>query len=474
MPTRPIIKLREELKSGQYPGISWGQVPLWQLGENVEFSPTGPRKIQGWSELAISASSATPCRGISQALGTTQKIYWGTATNIYLWDTVSESTVSSSLTGIEDATVLAPATQWSFVPYGSWMLATNGVDAPKIDKDTGTGADLDVGSQFTTAEIFIARGPHILALNTSVNDKGFMWCDTDDVEDWVPTSSNAAGDLVIREASSEIMAATHLGESVMAYTKEDSFRIAYIGSPNYFGYKPGPTGIGAVSKNSVISVGRQNYGWGREGLWVTDGVSMKYIDAPVRDYLNENVNFSQISKVCGYHDEENKSVKWFYESTASADDVDRGIGYAYETGEWFLLGYGMSAVAERQVFTNPLAADANNDIYYQNFGDDADGAAMTAWIRTKPMDGDNADFIKEIEAIRVAYKGSGLQYRFGVQEDEDDSVTWGSYAPVGSGFDFTSDRLSGRYITLELYSNALGDSWDVSRVDVHGRVSGVR
>lgn len=474
MPTNPIIKLREELKSGQYPGIDWGQVPLWQLGENVEFSPTGPRKIQGWSEIPVTTSSANPCRGIGQIIdGSTQKLFWGTSTNIYRWNTIAESSVAGGLSGSNDATVTTPATQWSFVPYGSWMLATNGVDVPQIYKGTSFSA-LGVGGQFTTAEIFIARGPHILALNTSVNDKGFLWCDTDDVEDWVPTSSNAAGDLVIREASSEIMAAAHLGESVMAYTKEDSFRISYIGSPNYFGYKPAATGIGAVSKHSVISVGRQNFGWGREGIWVTDGVTSKYIDAPVRDYLNENVNFSQISKVCGYHDEENKSVKWWYQSTSSVDDVDRGIGYSYESGEWFLLGYGMSAVAERQVFSNPLGADANNDIYYMNFGDDADGSALTAWIRTKPMDGDNADFVKEIDAIRVAYKGTGLQYRFGVQEDEDDAVTWGSYSSIDNGFDFAEDRLSGRYITLEFYSNALGDNWDVSRADVYGRISGTR
>ena len=473
MPSRPILKLKDELKTGQHPGISWGQIPLWELGENVKFSATGPKKIKGWSSPIATGTGSTPVRGISQNLGGTQQLFWGDQTTLYFWNTVSVSTPGTGFTGIEDATVIAPATQWSFAPFGSWMLATNGVDLPQVYKGASFAA-LDVDSQFTTAEIFIARGPHIIAMNTSVNGKEFVWCDTGDVEDWLATASNAAGSLIIREAQSDIVAGAPLGESVMAYTKEDSYRISYVGSPNTFGYKPAATGIGAVSKHSVISVGRQNFGWGREGLWVTDGVSARYIDESVRDYLNDNVNFSQISKVCGYHDEENKAVVWYYQSTSSTNDVDRGISYNYEDGTWALLSYGRTSVAERNVFDYPLSADASGEIFYDNFGNDADGSALSAWIRTKPMDGDVADLIKEIESIRVAYKGSGLTYRFGYQEEQDDAVAWGNYQEIDSGFSFSDDRLSGRYITLELYSDQVGDSWDVSRIDVYGYASGER
>jgi hypothetical protein len=408
---------------------------------------------------------------MSQNINVTLNIFWGDQSKLYEWDTISV-TEATGFTGQTDATVLNPATQWSFAPYGSWMIATNGVDVPQVHKGTSFAA-LNVESQFTTAEIFIFRGPHLLAFNTSVNDKGFLWSDTDNPEVWLPTASNAAGDLVIREAQSEIMAAVPLGQNIAVYTKEDSYIVSYVGSPNYFGYRPGATGIGALSKHSVVSVGRQNFGWGRQGIWVSDGVGAKYIDAPVREYLSDNVNFTQGSKICSFHDEENKAVKWFYQST-SGSDVDAGVGYNYETGEWFLLGYGRTACAERNVFDYALGADSGGEIYYENFGDDADGSALISWVRTRPLDGGVVDFIKEIEALRVGYTGSGLKYRIGTQEDQTDEVLWTAYFDVKDGFSEALERVSGRYLTLEFYSNAVGANWDLSRVDVHGRVSGTR
>ena len=196
----------------------------------------------------------------------------------------------------------------------------------------------------------------------------------------------------------------------------------------------------------------------------------------VKKYVEDTVNFSQGSKICGYHDEVKQSVIWYYQSTSGSSAVDAGIAYDYSTGNWWFLGQGRSACAERNVFDYAISAEegGNDYVFFENFGVNSDASAMVARIQTKPFDGGVADLIKEIEQVRIGYTGSGLQYRLGWQDSEADEIVWGPYQMVSSGFSVDDYRISGRYVTLELYSNAAGDEWDVSSIDVHGFASGER
>lgn len=261
----------------------------------------------------------------------------------------------------------------------------------------------------------------------------------------------------------------------MVYTSDDTYLVNYIGAPDYFGYRPAIEGIGAVSKNSIVPVDKQHFGWGPMGFFVTDGISSRRIDNPmVKSFIDVDASVAQRSKVCAYHDEVKRSIIWYYQSS-SGTDVDSGIAYDYEKGLWWLLGHGRSACDERRNFDWALTVDPTDSrVYWENFGVDAAGSGMEAWVRTKPLDGDVADLIKEIEAIRIAYVGFDLQFRLGWSDTEGGTIQWGPYQMVEDGFELNYYDINGRYITLELYSNSLSDQWNVGGIDVHGRVGGER
>lgn len=353
------------------------------------------------------------------------------------------------------------------------MLATNGKDYPQIDKGAGFSS-LSNGSQFSTALIFKALGPNIIAINTSVNSRGYLWCDTDDVEDWIPTASNNAGDGIFREATSDPVAAEYLGESIAVYTKEEIFIISRVGGNNVFGYRKGASGVGAISQSSVIPVDRKNYAWGPQGIYETDGINYRFIDAPLRDFLKDDLEVNQKDKICGFHDEVNQSVVWFYPAlNDGSSEPTKGISYNYSNGTWTRLGYGRTSCIERNNFDYALSADVT-DVYYENNGLSNDGTAITKWVRTRAIDGGSLDYIKELDAIRIGFEGTGLQYRIGCQDQLDDAITWTSYANADVGVDFLNERVSGRFLTLELYSNTTSADWNVSGIDVYGRMGGTR
>jgi hypothetical protein len=334
---------------------------------------------------------------------------------------------------------------------------------------TFTVSDIDV----TSVGVFVNSGPHILGFNTSNSGKEFIWCDADDPDTWVTTPENLAGALQIRELESAIMAAVPLGNRIAVYGDDQLFLVSYLANQLVFGYKPALHGIGAVSKQAVVSVGRKNYGLSYQGFFVTDGASFDYIDEPaIREYFQKNSVRGQLGKTTSYHDEEHNQIRWYFPTSSS--DITQGLTYNYKRGTWSIIVKDRSAGDERQILSSPISGSETGIIYREGIGNNADGGAMTAWVRSKGIDVGDADLVKELNSIRIGYKGSGLQFRIGQSETESGTITWGSYTDVDEGFDFNNLRTAGRWLYIELYSDTFNAQWEVSSMQFIGRADGTR
>jgi hypothetical protein len=334
---------------------------------------------------------------------------------------------------------------------------------------TFTVCDMDVSS----VEIFLTRGPHILGFNTSVSGKEVIWCDADDPDTWVTASDNLAGALQLRELKSDIRAAVPLGSRIAVYGDDQMFLLSYLGNQLVFGYQPALDGIGAVSKKSVVPVGNKNYGLSSQGFFITDGASFQYIDGPaVRRWFDENAAAGQLSKSIAFHDEENTQVRWYFPTTSV--EITEGLAFNYQLGAWSRITADRTAGQERTVASHPVSGDSTGALFLEGQGNNAHQSAMTAYVRSKPIDLGDADRVKELDSIRLGLEGDGLQYRVGWSETENGAVTWGSYSAFPAGFDFDNLRTAGRWLHFELYSDTLNADWEVMNVEFIGRVEGSR
>ena len=464
-----------ELASGMWPSVHRKQVPLWKEGENVDFVSTGPKKAQGFTAPTTPTTDGLPLRGMGQNTrndGSTH-IYTGDSGKLYHWNGTTLATEGTGYTGIEDATSSQIATTWSFKEYGDWVIATNGVDTIQINKASSFSALGGVSTFFDTAEVVEAMNEHICVYNTDNSPYEIRWSAIGNPEQWDPATYPTSGAYVLREARSPIVAAVPLQEAIAIYTKEGLFLQEYVGNNNFrFRFRHAINGIGAVSKCAVVSLGRFNYGLGSGGFWKTDGGSFEYIDEPaIRDYWRDNLATDQASKVCAYHNEDEKQIIWFF---PSSDEPNKGVAFDYVQGQWSILGYGRTAAVERNAFDDPYTADSSGTLYRQNQGNDAGGSPLIAWARTKGMDLGDANVSKVLLGIRVGYIGSGLYMRIGTKEaPEQSTVDWGPYRPV------TSDRLEtvrrgGKLIYLEFKSEDLSVAWSLMSVELYGTVGGSR
>ena len=459
------------------------KAPLWVNSSNVEFNDGKVRKQKGWA-APITEPAASQIRGMNQVVKAgVQTLYWGDLTALHKWNSATVTTEGTGYTLLENATVNSPAGMWSLEPWGTFMTACNGTtdDGLLVDKQDGNGFVAMGGTPPTQAEILIKKGIQLVALNTNLGGTFIQWCDDDDIDDW---AGGNAGSLNIRDLDSEIKGAARLGDKIAVYAENTLALLSYPLAGFIFGAKVVLEGIGLVGKHAVVTRGKKNYGMSNSGLWITDGTSFQYIDAPkVQTWIQDNVNWAQKSKINAVLLEHKKCIEWAV-PTGAATEPNRIIAFNFETNSFAFRDYGRTIQMPAGVFADPYAGTAGGEVFQHNTTVNANGAAITAFIQSKPFvsrneDGDivdtQVDYVRLLLDEYTDVDGSILAY-IGTQADLDEAIVWtaleaaagkdGKKNFVGAAIDNSA------YISFKLESTGVNDTWALSGVEVYGETAG--
>jgi hypothetical protein len=396
---------RQLFEGGISPALFPHEGLLWTDGENVVFRDGGPRSMNGWSRLFYVPARPT---ALAQAYVGSGRLYFGTADKLYTWEPTS---------GLYELGSDFNSGEWSLAVFGKWLIAANGRDQVVAWRNSfATKASPLAIDEFNWAKIVRTFNAHVLAINTSVAENEIVWCSADDVDDWTLTLENSAGNLVVRDLESEIVAAEFLGDQLALYSKDSMALLQYTGYPYWFGVNRALDTIGAVSKNAVVTVEKLNFGMGLQGVWMTDGLQVRYIDEPaMRDYLFDDINLDAVDKVCAYHDEFEHQVIWFYPSGTNTEN-DKGVGFNYNNRAWTKYGFGRSAAIPRSVFDYPVTGD-DVGVFEQGKGTRAANRGLDTWVQSKPIDVGDQELYKRLQLIRLGLEATdGLLLYVGAQE----------------------------------------------------------
>ena len=423
--------------------------------------------------------------------------------NTFYNDQVSGATILSTNTGGTDYNVGDTLTTTVLPLGGSGLTATvtevsaTAITAFKIT-DFGSGyasgdvvtfsggtipatATLTVPDiDFDTLECFHRQGPHMLAFNYTKGavdySTSFAWCSADSLDVWGALATNTAGSLLIREAETPIRCVCQLGTGLAVYTDTQMFVVNYVGLPNIFGYQVALEGsVGAVSPNSVISVGRKNYGVSRDGFFVTDGSSVQMIgrESGMNQFFRDQVAQSELAQIYGFDNSKENEVVWGVPIDSAS--ITKEIYYNYKTGQWGMRDQTISCYLDRGVFHESLSGDSSGNLYYEGSQPDLVNANVSAI--TKAHDLNDADRIKEISAIRVGKEGVGsptLSVGFSSAIDATPTFLQKDSFIIDDTFKSFPIRAAGRYITIKIESNGSADNWTITNLVVQGRMEGER
>jgi len=481
-----------KIQAGVYRnGTEYQSAGRWYDSNLVRWFENTLRPWGGWRKRSTSQMT-----GVSRGMLTWRDnsdarwIAAGTPSKLYVMNeagTLKDITSTTFTTGITDATLktgygygtygsysygvarpdlggVIPATTWTLDPWGEYLVACSNADGQLLEWQLGfttptkavaiTNAPTNCEAVMTTAERFV------FALGASGNPRKVSWCDQENNTVWTPSTTNQAGDFEINSVGSLKCGKRVRGINLL-FTDVDVHVATYIGLPYVYSFEKAGSGCGVISSQAVAAIDTAAIWMSKSGFWIYDGY-VKPLVSDVGDYIFQNINYNQSSKVYAVHNSKYGEIIWFYPSSQSNEN-DSYVVYNYREGHWAIGSLSRTAGTDRGVFVNPLMISSDGYIYEHEVGFAYDGS--TPYAESGPYEIGNGDNIMSVRRVipdeqtlgEVVVSFKTRMYPMATE------TTYGPYSAAQP----TDVRFAARQVKVRYTGNVL-DDWrvGVNRFDV--------
>ena len=233
------------------------------------------------------------------------------------------------------------------------------------------------------------------------------WSTEEDAYDWEPRRDNSAGGQRL-SLGSYIISGLRTRQEILIWTDLGLWSMKYIGTPYVFGFDVIGEGLSIIGPNSAINAGNLLF-WMDRGIFYVYTGQVQELPCSVKDYVFSDLNYTQQYKICAGHNHSFSEVVWFYPSAAS-DEVDRYVIYNYVDQVWSIGRLERTAWLDLGRSAYPIAAMRQTHLlYYHEFGEDADGEVLPAYIESSDTDVNGGDHFLFLGRMipDVQFRGSG-------------------------------------------------------------------
>ena len=123
---------------------------------------------------------------------------------------------------------------------------------------------------------------------------------------------------------------------------------------------------------------------------------LKKCHVRVADYVFDDLNTAQKTKVYAVHNSQFGEIWWFYPS-GSSNENDRYVTLDYKEGHWATGTLDRTAAVDQGVFTNPIFADASGNLYNHEKG--YTHGSVKPFAESGPISLGNGDNIMKVTSL---------------------------------------------------------------------------
>lgn len=465
-------------------GTDFEQSGRWRDANLIRWHQGSMRPVGGWRERTDASADITAApramhswidNGDSAyiAIGSANELVVSTASGV-----VSDITPISFTTGDEDAQVntafgggffglglfgvkrpsggqYQECDTWALDNWGAYLVGCMTGDGKLYEwqGNTATPAAQIANSPVDCKGLLVTEERFIFALQAGGNKRKIAWCDREDNTTWTPTDLNEAGDIEL-QTSGEIMCAARMRGRSIIVTNTDAHIATYQGPPYVYGFERVGTACGAVSRKSLVAVDQGAFWMGREAFYVFDGSVARQMECDVSDYVFENLNKNQSSKVNAVHNSEYGEIWWFFPSEGSTE-CDSYVAFDYLENHWEIGQIDRTCGTDQGVFEEPIWTDASGVLYEHELHNVGHGS-YTPYAETGPISIGNGDQIMKVNQVITDEDSQGevsltFKTRF---HPNDVERSYGPYTIDGAP---TSVRFSGRQIRMRVEATGNSD-----------------
>ena len=369
-----------------------------------------------------------------------------------------------------DSGTVTPATTWSFDTWGEYLVGCSTSDGKlyewQLDSATPTKAAVITNAPTSCQGLLVTAERSLLALAASGDARKVAWSDLEDNTVWTPSSTNNAGSVILQTTGKIVCAKRVRGQNLIL-TDIDAHTLTYVGQPFVYQAEIAGRACGVVSANAVSVLDNMAVWMGIKGFHIFDGY-VKPLSCEVYDYVFNNLNVNQISKVYAVNNAQYNEVWWFYPS-ANSNENDSYVVWDYLENHWSIGTLARTAGTDRSVFRNPIMIGANGYIYDHEVGLNYDSALPYA--ESGPFqigNGDNVLYINELIPDERNQGSVTATFKTRYYPTSTES-TFGPYSLTQP----TSVRFNGRQIKMRVTTTTPSD-WRVGVQRLNGIAGGRR
>jgi hypothetical protein len=238
----------------------------------------------------------------------------------------------------------------------------------------------------------------------------------------------------------------------LLFTDLDVHAAQYIGGTLVYGFDRLGSGCGAISRQAVASFGTGEAAWMSPTLnfWLWNGGSVVPLPCDVLDYIRQDINLLQISKVVAVVNSANFEIEWRYCSSSSSE-IDRCVVWQYKDNFWNVGRAARTCGVDKGVFQFPILISADGKLYDHELGWAYDG--QTPYVTTGPIELGNGDNIMHVMGLYPDDATVGdVTASFTVRRNADDTGTdFGPYSLTQK----TDLRFSGGQVEMTIQGAAM-------------------
>jgi hypothetical protein len=465
-------------------GTEYQAAGRWYDANLVRWYENTLRPIGGWRQRA-SAQMSGACRGILtwRDNSANRWIAAGTHTHLYVMNelgTLKDITPTGFTAGVASATVLTgygtnvygsfaygvarpdtgqpvPATTWSLDNWGEYLVACSDADGKlyewQLGFSTPTLAAPIANAPTGNAALLVTQERILFALGAGGNPRKVQWCDQEDNTLWTPNTDNLAGDYELATPGS-LLAGKRVKGVNLLFTDVDVHTAQYVGAPFVYGFEKAASGCGLISAQSVAAIDTAAIWMSKAGFWIYDGY-VKPLPSDVSDFIFQDINLSQASKIYCVHNSKFGEIWWFYPSGGSNEN-DSYVTFNYRENHWNIGALARTAGTDSGVFAYPLMVSSDGYIYEHEVGFNYDSASLYA--ESGPVQLGNGDNVMSVLGVipdeanlgDAVVSFTSRLYPTGTQS------SFGPYPAANP----TSVRFSGRQVNMKVTGDTLAD-WRV-------------
>ena len=405
---------------------------------------------------------------------------------------------------VTTTSLVIEASNWVFDTFGQLLVALSTSDGkiyswdPSVTDPTGTLSAVVSNAPTSNSAILVSKERHLFALGAGGDPRKVQWSDAESLTTWTPTATNQAGSFNL-ETQGEILNAKSVGSRIIVWTNTDVHAIDHVGVPFVYGRQKIGDACGAISNKAMAAVGDTAYWMSKGGFFMYQG-SVEPLPSSVSDYVFNDINHVQDSKIYASVNSSFFEITWWY-SSGSATEIDRYVTYNYQEGWWSIGKLTRTAWQDAGVYDDPIAL-ADDNIIYSHEQAPSTSARTTASIATTVSElsdvdrnlvsggettdiglcyaetgameiGDGQNITNITQMITDQTSGTnGLRFKFKTRLNPNTAETESSALEVSSD-GYTDCRVQGRQFVWRLESGWDQD-WEVGTIRADITAGGAR